>query len=56
MRFWIVMMFSLISAYAQTSEPLRHVGTVPLPDVEGRIDHMSIDLKNQRLFVAALVL
>ena len=54
MRVPIVMMFSLISTYAQTGEPLRRVGTVPLPDVEGRIDHMSIDLKNQRFFVAAL--
>jgi DNA-binding beta-propeller fold protein YncE len=41
-------------AYAQTDEPLRLVGTVPLPQVEGRIDHMSIDVKGQRLFVAAL--
>jgi YVTN family beta-propeller protein len=27
---------------------------VPMPQVEGRIDHMSIDAKGQRLFVAAL--
>jgi YVTN family beta-propeller protein len=41
-------------ARAQPDEPLRLVGTVPLPQVEGRIDHMSIDVKGQRLFVAAL--
>ena len=41
-------------AYAQPNEPLRLVGTVPMPQVEGRIDHMSIDVKGQRLFVAAL--
>src|SRR5579864_5207565 len=33
---------------------LRLVKTIPLPNVEGRIDHMSFDLENQRLFVAAL--
>ena len=27
---------------------------IPMADVQGRIDHMSIDLKGQRLFVAAL--
>lgn len=28
--------------------------TIELPDVQGRIDHMSIDVKGQRLFVSAL--
>jgi DNA-binding beta-propeller fold protein YncE len=28
--------------------------TVELPDVQGRIDHMSVDVKGQRLFVSAL--
>jgi len=39
---------------AQHSEPLHQVGTIALPGVEGRIDHLSIDIKNQRLFVCAL--
>jgi YVTN family beta-propeller protein len=30
------------------------IQTIPLPNVEGRIDHLSIDIKGQRLFVAAL--
>ena len=34
--------------------PLTLVQTVPLPGVEGRIDHFSADLKSGRLFVAAL--
>ena len=34
--------------------PLRLVQTIPLPNVVGRIDHLAIDLKGQRLFVAAL--
>src|SRR5260221_14384259 len=28
--------------------------TIPLPNVTGRIDHMSADVPNQRLFIAAL--
>ncbi len=34
--------------------PLRLVQTIPLPDVQGRIDHFGIDLKGKRLFMAAL--
>lgn len=30
------------------------VKTIPLPGVEGRIDHLAVDVKRQRLFVAAL--
>ncbi len=33
---------------------LKLVQNIPLQGVEGRIDHLSIDLKGQRLFVAAL--
>ena len=33
---------------------LRFTQTIPLPNVEGRIDHISIDLKGQRMFIAAL--
>lgn len=39
---------------AQTAEPLKLEKTVELPEVQGRIDHMSIDVKGQRLFVSAL--
>jgi len=42
------------SALAQQPKPLRLVATVPMPQVEGRIDHMAIDVAGQRLFVAAL--
>lgn len=34
--------------------PLHLVQTIPLPGVHGRIDHMDVDLKGQRLFVAGL--
>ena len=33
---------------------LRQVQIIPLPNVEGRIDHFGVDTKGQRLFVAAL--
>ena len=45
--------FTLLCA-AQSNEPLRLEKTIPLPDIQGRIDHMSIDVKNHRLFMAAL--
>lgn len=38
----------------QTAEPLKLVQKIELPEVQGRIDHMSIDVKGQRLFVSAL--
>jgi len=38
----------------QAGEPLRLVQKIPLPSVEGRIDHMSADVQGQRLFVSAL--
>ena len=43
-----------IEAQAQDAMPLRMVQTIPLPNVEGRIDHMAVDLKGERLFIAAL--
>jgi WD40 repeat protein len=38
---------------AQTG-PLKLVQTIPLPGVHGRIDHMDVDIKSQRLFIAGL--
>lgn len=40
---------------AQPQEaPLRLVATIAMPNVKGRLDHMDIDVKGQRLFVAGL--
>lgn len=36
------------------NETLSLFQSIPLPNVEGRIDHFSIDINGQRLFVAAL--
>jgi DNA-binding beta-propeller fold protein YncE len=39
---------------AQEKEPLRLVQTILMPNVKGRIDHMDVDVKGKRLFVAGL--
>ena len=41
-------------AVAQESSPLSLTTRIPLPNVKGRIDHASVDVKGQRLFVAAV--
>ena len=45
---------SMASAVGQQSEPLSLDSHIPLPGVKGRIDHLSVDLKGQRIFVAAV--
>jgi DNA-binding beta-propeller fold protein YncE len=54
MRIVILLMLSATLVKAQTTEPLKLEKTIPLPNVQGRIDHMSIDTKGQTLFVSAL--
>ena len=39
---------------AQDKQPLRLVQTIPLPNLKGRIDHMDVDVKGKRLFIAGL--
>lgn len=41
-------------APAQEKTPLRLAQTIALPNVEGRIDHLAVDIQGQRLFLAAL--
>src|SRR5437016_2642179 len=51
------MYLTVLSAAASAvdeSAPLKLVQTIPLPGVEGRIDHMAVDVKGGRLFIAAL--
>src|ERR1700720_387927 len=43
-----------VQAYAQDHSPLRLIQKIPLPNVKGRIDHMDVDVKGKRLFVAGL--
>ena len=42
------------TATAQKAAPLRQVMAIPLPDVAGRIDHLTVDLKGSKVFLAAL--
>jgi YVTN family beta-propeller protein len=42
------------AADAGNPSVLRRVATIPLPGVEGRFDHLAVDLEDKRLFVAAL--
>ena len=45
----------LVSIQAASGQaPFTAVGTIDLPGVEGRIDHLAVDMAAQRLYVAAL--
>src|SRR5437762_13918085 len=49
------MTVALVSFQATPGQtPLALVGTIDLPRVEGRIDHLAVDTAAQRLYVAAL--
>ena len=54
MRILIILIACAGLAWAQAAQPLRLETTIELPDVQGRIDHLSVDVKGQRLFVSAL--
>jgi DNA-binding beta-propeller fold protein YncE len=43
-----------IAAEAQTGAPLELDAKIPLGPISGRIDHLAVDLKRQRLYVAEL--
>jgi DNA-binding beta-propeller fold protein YncE len=54
---WSMFVFSFLvdgRAFAAPDALLEMVGSIPLPGVSGRIDHMSLDALNDRLFIAAL--
>jgi DNA-binding beta-propeller fold protein YncE len=53
-RLAILLLLPATLAKAQANAPLKLEKTIELPEVQGRIDHMSIDIKGQRLFVSAL--
>src|SRR5260221_12263110 len=44
----------VLPAGLQAADLLEPAATIALPAVKGRIDHFGVDLKQQRLFVAAL--
>jgi YVTN family beta-propeller protein len=49
----MIVAFAAVS-WPQAVQPLRLEKSIEMPDVQGRIDHLSIDIKGQRLFVSAL--
>jgi DNA-binding beta-propeller fold protein YncE len=53
MTLFLVLLNALVCP-GQDAGPLSLEKEIPLPGVEGRIDHFSVDVPNQRLFVAAL--
>jgi DNA-binding beta-propeller fold protein YncE len=59
-KIWVVAATLLIAysglAFPQEGgkQPLRLVQTIPLPNVKGRLDHMDVDVRGKRLFVAGL--
>jgi DNA-binding beta-propeller fold protein YncE len=54
----LLAMVSLIGApvptVGQNTSPLKLVQKIPLPNVQDRLDHLGVDVKGQRLFLAAL--
>ena len=50
----VLALLILLRAPAQEEKPLRLAQTIALPAVEGRIDHLAVDVQSQRLFLAAL--
>src|SRR2546428_9638976 len=44
----------VLPAGLQAADGLEPAASIDLPSVKGRIDHFGVDLKQQRLFVAAL--
>lgn len=51
---WLVAFISTGPVVAEPAPPLQLVQTIPLPGVQGRLDHLAVDLDQQRLFVAAV--
>jgi DNA-binding beta-propeller fold protein YncE len=45
---------SSLSLSAQSEQPLSLVETIPMPNVNGRLDHLYVDVGTKRLFVAGL--
>ncbi len=51
---FVALLHAVSMSAQQAGNPLRLVATIPLPNVEGRIDHFGVDLQGRRLFMSAL--
>lgn len=54
MRIFLMIVACAAVSWAQAAQPLRMEKSIEMPEVQGRIDHLSIDVKGGRLFVSAL--
>jgi len=54
MRILLMIVACAVVSWAQAAQPLRMEKSIEMPEVQGRIDHLSVDVKGQRLFVSAL--
>ena len=53
--FFPAFLLCLVSGYcADSSAPLKLIASIPMPGINGRIDHFAVDLRNQTAFVSAL--
>jgi DNA-binding beta-propeller fold protein YncE len=54
--FWVIgLEFAfMMSIYGQDKAPLKLAQKITLPNVRGRIDHMDVDVRGERLFIAGL--
>jgi hypothetical protein len=50
----VIFLFSMSVASAEREVALKFVQTIPLREIDGRIDHFAIDVKGRRAFLAAL--
>src|SRR6202035_4226642 len=49
-----IALFPCLPASAGSEAPLRLAQSIPMPEVDGRIDHFAVDVKGRRVFLAAL--
>jgi WD40 repeat protein len=50
----LILIVTKTNSQQPSNGPLRLLQTIPMPNVKGRIDHMDVDVKGKRLFVAGL--
>src|SRR6202171_2779040 len=51
---WILLLGFTGKAQGQAAAPLKLLQKIPMPKVQGRLDHFGVDVKGGRLFLAAL--
>ena len=50
----LVYLAGVSSLQGQTSQPLRLIQTISIPNLRGRLDHLYVDVRSKRLYVAGL--